>query len=199
MTPSKYENDELFFLSEDTPSDISEITGVWNVLVADDDEEIHSVTRLALSDLVLNDKNLHFIHAYSGSEALKIIESIGDIYSYYLAICGDGGLTVARIMREEIKNFEPRMILCTGQPGYAPEEQVIKDYDINDYKTRTELTRSKLVTTIIASLRSYQHKFRKFTQCTITRVCNLKNTYLRKNFLCFILIALVMMRLFTYR
>ncbi|MCH8538889.1 MAG: EAL domain-containing protein, partial [Alkalimonas sp.] len=48
------------------------------------------------------------------------------------------------------------IILRTGQPGYAPEESVIIEYDINDYKTKTELTRSKLVTTIIASIRSYQ-------------------------------------------
>jgi len=47
-------------------------------------------------------------------------------------------------------------VLRTGQPGYAPEESVIKDYDINDYKTKTELTRRKLVTTVYAAIRSYQ-------------------------------------------
>ena len=160
MSPSEYENDELIFLSEDAPSKTSEITGVWNVLVVDDDEEIHSVTRLALSDLVLNNKSLHFIDAYSGSEALKIIEDMGSSIAIILLDvvmeADDAGLTVAKIMREEMKILEPRIILRTGQPGYAPEEQVIKDYDINDYKTKTELTRSKLVTTIIASLRSYQ-------------------------------------------
>ena len=161
MSPIKYENDELIFLSEDTQSDMPEILGVWNVLVVDDDEEIHSVTRLALSDLVVNDKNLNFIHAYSGAEALKIIEDMGSTIAIILLDvvmeADDAGLTVARIMREELRILEPRIILRTGQPGYAPEEQVIKDYDINDYKTKTELTRSKLVTTIFASLRSYQH------------------------------------------
>jgi diguanylate cyclase (GGDEF)-like protein len=160
MTPSKYENDELIFLSEDSHSNKPDITGVWNVLVVDDDEEIHSVTRLALSDLVVNDKTLHFIHAYSGTEALNIIEEMGSSIAIILLDvvmeADDAGLTVAKIMREEMKIMEPRIILRTGQPGYAPEEQVIKDYDINDYKTKTELTRSKLVTTIIASLRSYQ-------------------------------------------
>ncbi len=68
----------------------------------------------------------------------------------------DAGLQVAKKMRDELGLEEPRIILRTGQPGYAPEESVIKEYDINDYKTKTELTRSKLVTTIIASLRSYQ-------------------------------------------
>jgi diguanylate cyclase (GGDEF)-like protein len=160
MSPNKYENDELIFLSEDSHSNTPDIIGVWNVLVVDDDEEIHSVTRLALSDLVVNDKTLNFIHAYSGVEALKIIENMGSTIAIILLDvvmeADDAGLTVARIMREDMKIMEPRIILRTGQPGYAPEEQVIKDYDINDYKTKTELTRSKLVTTMIASLRSYQ-------------------------------------------
>lgn len=160
MSSGNYENDELIFLSEDVHSSSPEITGVWNVLVVDDDEEIHSVTRLALSDLVVNDKSLNFIHAYSGVEALKIIEDMGSTIAIILLDVvmesDDAGLNVAKIMREELKIMEPRIILRTGQPGYAPEEQVIKDYDINDYKTKTELTRSKLVTTIIASLRSYQ-------------------------------------------
>jgi len=160
MSSGNYENDELIFLSEDIHSFTPEITGVWNVLVVDDDEEIHSVTRLALSDLVVNEKSLNFIHAYSGIEALKIIESMGSSIAIILLDVvmesDDAGLNVARIMREDMRIMEPRIILRTGQPGYAPEEQVIKDYDINDYKTKTELTRSKLVTTIIASLRSYQ-------------------------------------------
>jgi diguanylate cyclase (GGDEF)-like protein len=160
MSSGNYENDELIFLSEDIHSFAPEVTGVWNVLVVDDDEEIHSVTRLALSDLVVNEKSLHFIHAYSGVEALKIIENMGSSIAIILLDVvmesDDAGLNVARIMREDLRILEPRIVLRTGQPGYAPEEQVIKDYDINDYKTKTELTRSKLVTTIIASLRSYQ-------------------------------------------
>jgi DNA-binding LytR/AlgR family response regulator len=104
---------------------------------------------------------LHFIHAYSGAQALEIIKDMGSSIAIILlaVVMGgdDTGLTVAKIMREEIRVMEPRIILRTGQLGYAPEEQVIKDDDINDYKTKTELTRSKLVTTIIASLRSYHY------------------------------------------
>ncbi|MEP2603405.1 MAG: hypothetical protein ABJH28_18230, partial [Paraglaciecola sp.] len=65
MSLNKYENDELIFLSEDSPSAVQNPTGMWNILVVDDDKEIHSVTRLALSDLIVNDKSLDFIHAYS--------------------------------------------------------------------------------------------------------------------------------------
>ncbi|GAB5379995.1 MAG: EAL domain-containing protein [Aliiglaciecola sp.] len=160
MSPTGYENDELIFLEEDESQETETIFGRWNVLVVDDDEEIHSVTRLALSDLKLNDKKLHFHHAYSGQQALKIMEQMGNRLAIVLLDVvmetDDAGLVVARKMREELNLMEPRIILRTGQPGYAPEESVIKEYDINDYKTKTELTRSKLVTTIIASLRSYQ-------------------------------------------
>ncbi|ABG42534.1 response regulator receiver modulated diguanylate cyclase/phosphodiesterase [Paraglaciecola sp. T6c] len=160
MCPMEYENDELIFLSEENTADNTEFAGSWNILVVDDDEEIHSVTRLALSDLVLNDRNLTFYHAYSKAEALEIIQSLGSTLAIILLDVvmetDDAGLQVAQTMRNELKLTEPRIILRTGQPGYAPEESVIKEYDINDYKTKTELTRSKLVTTIIASLRSYQ-------------------------------------------
>lgn len=160
MSQTGYENDELIFLEEDESTEIETNFGRWNILVVDDDEEIHSVTRLALSDLKLNDKKLHFHHAYSGQQALEIMEKMGNHLAIVLLDVvmetDDAGLVVARKMREELKLMEPRIILRTGQPGYAPEESVIKEYDINDYKTKTELTRSKLVTTIIASLRSYQ-------------------------------------------
>lgn len=161
MSPSGYDNDELIFLEEDeSQTEHTAKLGYWNVLVVDDDEEIHSVTRLALSDLVVNEKKLQFHHAYSGPEALEKIKEMGSSIAIILLDVvmetDDSGLRVAKIMREEFGLLEPRIILRTGQPGYAPEESVIKEYDINDYKTKTELTRSKLVTTIISSLRSYQ-------------------------------------------
>lgn len=59
-------------------------------------------------------------------------------------------------MRSVLKNDLVRIILRTGQPGLALEEEVIVKYDINDYKTKTELTRQKLFTTIITALRAYR-------------------------------------------
>ncbi|WP_416307694.1 EAL domain-containing protein [Neptunicella sp. SCSIO 80796] len=161
MSQSEYENDELVFFDEDdTPAENTKDREVWNLLVVDDDEEIHSVTRLALSDLEVNGRVLKFYHAYSGKEALEVMEKLGNKIAIILLDVvmetDDAGLVTARKMREELKLDEPRIILRTGQPGYAPEEKIIKEYDINDYKTKTELTRSKLVTTIIASIRSYQ-------------------------------------------
>ncbi|MGJ8679980.1 bifunctional diguanylate cyclase/phosphodiesterase [Paraglaciecola sp.] len=193
MNSDNYDNDELIFLPEEnsSESDPSNPQGTWNVLVVDDDEEIHSVTRLALSDLVVADKGLNFIHVHSGAEALKVIAEMNSTIAIILLDVvmetDDAGLMVARTMREELKILEPRIILRTGQPGYAPEEQVIKDYDINDYKTKTELTRGKLVTTIIASIRSYQqilsiNQSRLGLEKIIASAANLLEEHSVKNF-----------------
>ena len=59
-------------------------------------------------------------------------------------------------MRQDLDNQFTRIVLRTGQPGQAPEERVIVNYDINDYKEKTELDRTKLFTTTFAALRAYR-------------------------------------------
>ncbi|MBQ4831088.1 EAL domain-containing protein [Alteromonas sp. MMG017] len=161
MSATDYDNDELIFLDDDGSSEIdTTIYKEWNILIVDDDEEIHTVTRLALSDLIVNDRKLNFLHAYSAKEAKTLLHDYGKTIAIILLDVvmetDDAGFDVVRYIRESMGLTEPRIVLRTGQPGYAPEEEVIKLYDINDYKTKTELTRAKLMTTVISSLRSYQ-------------------------------------------
>ncbi len=136
---------------------MSEVTGTE---LYDDDEEIHTVTKLALSGLVVHDRTLNFLHANSAKQAKEVLDEHGrDVAILLLDVVmetDDAGLTVVEYLRETLKLNEPRIILRTGQPGFAPEEQIIKTYDINDYKMKTELTRAKLLTTVISSIRSYQ-------------------------------------------
>jgi len=161
MQASENTNDDFLFIDD---SDEDEILNngngeSWKVLIVDDDPEIHSVTQLALSDLVVLGKNLEYIHAYSGRDACQLIEEHDDIVLVLLDVVmetDDAGLNVVKHIRENLYRQDIRIVLRTGQPGYAPEESVIKDYDINDYKTKTELTRRKLVTTVYAAIRSYQ-------------------------------------------
>ncbi|WP_452031314.1 putative bifunctional diguanylate cyclase/phosphodiesterase [Azospirillum palustre] len=69
----------------------------------------------------------------------------------------DAGLKLVRIIREELKLTAVRIILRTGQPGYAPELAVIRDYDIDDYRTKSEMTRNRLLTSLFTALRAYSH------------------------------------------
>ncbi len=131
----------------------------WKIMIIDDDYEVHTITKLVLSDFAFNNVALEFIDAYSAKEAREILYKTQDIAIILLDVVmeeEDSGLKLVRFIREEVKNYEVRIILRTGQPGQAPEKRVIVDYDINDYKEKTELTAQKLFTTIVASLRAYE-------------------------------------------
>ncbi|WP_028455625.1 response regulator [Chitinilyticum litopenaei] len=130
----------------------------WNVLVVDDEPDIHHVTRLALTNISFLGRPLNILSCYSGREAIAILKERHDIALMLLDVVmetEDAGLKVARIIREELHNHCIRIILRTGQPGVAPERHVIESYDINDYKAKTELTRDKLYTAVLGTLRSY--------------------------------------------
>ena len=62
---SKETDEDFLFLAEDEPvGPAKENTlGEWHLLIVDDDEEIHTVTKLALNDLTVMGKQLVF-HFY---------------------------------------------------------------------------------------------------------------------------------------
>jgi response regulator RpfG family c-di-GMP phosphodiesterase len=144
----------MSFLSSATPK-----LAPWRILLVDDEPDIHDITKLTLSRFRLEGRGLAFLHAYSGAEAKEVLSQEKDIALVFLDVVmekEDSGLEVARWMREELDNQFTRIVLRTGQPGQAPEERVIVNYDINDYKEKTELDRTKLFTTTFAALRAYR-------------------------------------------
>ena len=131
----------------------------WKVLIVDDETHIHNTTKSALRRFAFEGKALNFISAYSGEEAKALIQKHPDTALILLDVVmetGDAGLEVAKYIRQELKNQLVRIVLRTGQPGQAPEDQIIVDYDINDYKAKIELTSEKLFTTILGALRSFR-------------------------------------------
>ncbi len=156
-------SDELLFAAEDEPvaEELNtESSKKWKILIVDDDEEVHSITTLVLKGFSYADQGLEFFHAYSGREAKKLIAEHPDTAVVFLDVVmekDDAGLEVVKYIRKKLLNNFVRIILRTGQPGQAPEEQIIVEYDINDYKEKTELSSQKLFTVVVSSLRTYQH------------------------------------------
>jgi len=151
-------DDEIIFAPEEeenTPTN----NQCWKVLIVDDEEDIHKVTKFALQDFSYKEKKIEFIDTFSAKETMKILELHSDIALILLDVMMESvhaGLELVKYIRQEIKNKEIQIVLRTGQAGYAPEKEIIVKYDINDYKTKTELTDIKLFTTITSSLRSYE-------------------------------------------
>ncbi|HEY4541064.1 MAG TPA: DUF3369 domain-containing protein, partial [Noviherbaspirillum sp.] len=161
-SPSNSLNDDLVFLDE-MPGAQSAAPCVpgprWRILIVDDDRDVHSATTFALANLEMQQRQLEFLHAYSANQARELLASEADIAVILLDVvmeAEDSGLELVRHIRETLQQTEVRIILRTGQPGYAPELDAIRDYDINDYKTKSELTRTKLYTTVTTAIRSYE-------------------------------------------
>lgn len=130
----------------------------WKILIVDDDTDIHDITEMALRRLVFDNRPLTFINAYSSAEALIKLEQHPDIAIALLDVVMEtdtSGLDLVRTIREDMKNSNIRIIVRTGNPGLAPEESVTLNYDINDYRGKTELTAQSLRTAVITALRSY--------------------------------------------
>jgi diguanylate cyclase (GGDEF)-like protein len=155
-------HDDLVFLDEAplAPSHASHAgPSGWRVLIVDDDADVHSTTTFALAGLEVQDRPLEFLHAYSASAARALLEREPGIAVILLDVVmeqPDAGLHLVRHIRETLGLLDVRIILRTGQPGYTPEMEAIRDLDINDYRTKSELTRTKLYTTVAAAVRSYQ-------------------------------------------
>ena len=157
MGPIEGADDELMFAPDDQA--VVAESAWWKVLIVDDEREVHAVTELALRNFSFEGRSLHFFHAYSGAEALRIMAEQPDIAVILLDVVmetDDAGLVVAKRIRTELDNQSVRIILRTGQAGLAPEREVIVAYEISDYKTKTELTAQRLFTTLVCSLRSFR-------------------------------------------
>src|SRR2546430_2077921 len=151
--------DDIAQLIEDPGRKPAEQGPRWKVAVIDDEPAVHDGTRFALSDYRLNRQGLEILSAYSAAEGRELMRRHPDVAVVVLDVIMEtdtAGLGLVEFIRKDLKNETVRIILRTGQPGQAPERRVIVDYDINDYKAKTELTADKLFTSLTAALRSYQ-------------------------------------------
>lgn len=149
--------DDLVFVEEDSAVEPA-CAKPWRVLVVDDDEDVHAATRFALARTLVLHRPLELLHAHSSQQALSLLRDEPDIAVILLDVVmetPDAGLQTIDAIRNGLKLANTRIILRTGQPGHAPEEDTITRYDINDYKTKSELTQNKLFTALTAAVRSY--------------------------------------------
>lgn len=153
------DEDDFIAVMEDSSDDVAaNAPPPWRILVIDDDQEVHVATDFALQGVLVAERPLALVHAMSAAAARATLENDRDFAVVLLDVVmetDDAGLKMVHHLREVLGMAQTRIILRTGQPGYAPELQVFHDYDINDYRTKAELTRTRLITAISAAIRSY--------------------------------------------
>lgn len=128
------------------------------ILVVDDEEDIHVVSRLTLKSLRYRQRKTEILSAHSGQECVEIMQREPNISVLLLDVVMENdhaGLEACQRVREELGNSFTRILLRTGQPGAAPEKKVIQEYDIDGYLPKGELTAARLYTSVRTSLKAY--------------------------------------------
>lgn len=147
--------DTLVFIDEVTDT---ATTDKWKILVVDDDEAVHSITKVALQKKSFEGKSLDILSAMSAEEAKDILSQHDDIAMALIDVMmetPDAGLKLVDYIRKELNDSLIRLVLRTGQPDQIPENEIVERYDINDYKEKTELTAQKLYTLVRMSIKQY--------------------------------------------
>ena len=166
QTPSAADNvhsqpvdDDLLVLVDEPQGPSAADLTPWRVLVVDDDADVHRATELAMQGLVIEGHPLEFLHAESAASARELLRREDHLAVALLDVVmesDDAGLQLVRFIRADPERDALRIVLRTGQPGYAPEIETVRSLDINDYKTKSELTRTRLYTVLTAAIRSYR-------------------------------------------
>ncbi len=159
---STADNDDIMLLIDEDEADqlpcLDENVEPWRILIVDDDENVHETTVFSLNDTVIFDRPVELLHAYSADEAFDVLNNNPDISVVFLDVVMetvDAGLKLVPRIRHKLKRYSLRIILRTGQPGYAPEDQVVTEYDINDYHTKSEFTYQRMIIALKTALRDY--------------------------------------------
>lgn len=175
---------ELISFADEESNDNTDLPGMssWRVLIADDDQDVHDSTVFALRRLTILDRPLEFLHTYSAAETVELLRGNNDVAVILLDVVmetDDAGLRIVQTIRQGLELTDIRIILRTGQPGYAPEMEAISQYEINDYKTKNELTRIKLYTSLTAAIRSYDQLQRlNASRSGLKRILDASHTFM---------------------
>ncbi|WP_313951999.1 sensor histidine kinase [Accumulibacter sp.] len=131
----------------------------WKVLLVDDEADVHAVLRLALHDVVIEGRGLLLLDALSAKAAKVALASHPDIALVLLDVVMEtdrAGLDLVRYIRDELANRSVQIVLITGQPGYAPQREVVSKYQIDGYRHKSELSADRIFVSVCSAIRTHR-------------------------------------------
>jgi len=151
---------DLFEFAKEKEEDKTLSHETWKILVIDDEQSIHDITANALKSVVIDGRRLELISAVSAADAKIKLSENDDIALALVDVIMEtptAGLDLVNYIRKEMGNHLIRLVIRTGQPDEVPERDIIDQYDITDYKEKTELSVDKFYTVVRSSIRQYSH------------------------------------------
>ena len=134
--------------------------GRWKVLLVDDEPAVHEVSNLILSGLSFDNRDVELLSAHSAAQARELLVRHRDVALVLLDVVmetDDAGFALVQHIREQLSDSDMQVVLRTGQPGMAPERDVVLRYEINGYFLKTDITAQRLHSIVISALRNYRN------------------------------------------
>ena len=141
----------------------------WQVLAVDDEPDVLAVTSLSMRNFEVYGLPIQ-VHAAAGkAEAIDylksepaVVPSLNVAFIDVVMETETAGLELCQYIRNDLDNHVTQLYIRTGQPGIAPEREVIDLYDINGYFTKVEATENKLYSLVTSGVRqSYSIRWSK--------------------------------------
>lgn len=134
----------------------------WEILLVDDEPDVLSISKLAMRNFEVYDIPLKIYTAESKAEAIEILSEkpemdpvISVAFIDVVMETDTAGLELCQHIREDMGNKLTQLFIRTGQPGIAPEREVIDRYDISGYFTKVEATEDRLYSLVKSGVRQY--------------------------------------------
>lgn len=130
----------------------------WKILVVDDERDVLTTTVHTLMDLEVLGQSLDLLTANTAAEALQVLEKHPDVAVILLDVVMEkmqSGLTLVTQIRQSMGNQAVRIILRTGNPGEAPEQEVVLNYGIDDYIHKGSVTRNRIITSVVTAIKAF--------------------------------------------
>lgn len=131
----------------------------WKVLLVDDEQDVHAVLHLALQDVVIDGRPLLLLDALSAQEARTVLVAHPDVALILLDVVMESdraGLDLVRHVRDDLGNRSVQIVLITGQPGYAPQREVVIGYEIDGYRLKSELSADRICVSVYSAIRTHR-------------------------------------------
>jgi CheY-like chemotaxis protein len=138
----------------------------WRILVVDDEPDVLAISRLTMKNFEVYGVPVEIITAGSKVQAIELLHNVLSLKDSGLPVVAvaiidvvmetdTAGLELCWYVREMMNNRLTQIYVRTGQPGVAPEREVVDRYDINGYFSKIDATEDKLYSIVKSGVRQF--------------------------------------------
>lgn len=136
----------------------SQTAAAWKVVFVGRDEDLGAACRRNLTGLSFRGSPVELLEVADAAAAGGLLAETPDVALLLLAAGPEdtaAALDLVAQVRDGLHNRLLRIVLCTASADAAFERDAVQRYEINEFRSRAELTGDRLATVVLESLRSF--------------------------------------------